>query len=323
MPERLTLRLDPWPADYESALQLPAGNEEPAATVDVTVESGHFLAQRPAPAPRVERVFFVDGVRRVEQRLLIDGSRGTVYGLLGSLAVGAVEAGSAARILTARVRRVACAGDGLLLDPFEGVLPQGRARLCFDPVAAAENTPLAPLAALQNEMRREESLLAVELARSGSPVLLDGPLAFVSPTGGALLGLVKRLQQAYLPAREAAILPTLDVGERTPLFLISHARHARYSCYLRLARGRAIDSTLAGLVRLEADTTLGLEATIALADLAAREMPRFASDAAHDPRAPQNLYPVGGLEARLRHLMGDTLVIRRAIERRMAQELAS
>jgi hypothetical protein len=226
-------------------------------------------------------------------------------------------------VVAARVRRVACAGDGLLLEPFEGRMRHGPARLRFDPVAAAENTPLAALAALQNEMRREEGLLAVELAHTGVPVLLDGPLTLVSPAGGELLGLVKRLQQAYLPAREAALLPGLEVGERTPLFLITHARHARYSCYLRLARGRAIDSALAGLVRLEADTAAGLATIVHLADLAARELPRFASDAAHDPRAPQNLYPVGGLEARLRHLMGDTLVIRRAIERRMLRELAS
>jgi uncharacterized protein len=323
MSQRVVMRLDPWPADYESALQLPSAAEAPPPAVDTTVETTAFLARRPEPAARAERLLFVDGVRRVEQRLLIDGPRGTVFGLLGSLAVGAVETAAMARVVSARVRRVICSGDGMLLDPFEGVLRHGPARLCFDPVAAAENTPMAPLAALQNEMRREEGLLAIELAASGAPVLLDGPLSFVSPAAGAVLGIVKRLQQIYLPAREAALLPALEVGERTPLFLIAHARHPRYSCYLRLARGRAIDAALAGLIRIEADTTLGLDETVRLADLAARELPRFASDAAHDPRAPQNLYPVGGLEVRLRHLMGDAFVIRRAIERYMARELAS
>jgi hypothetical protein len=51
-----------------------------------------------------------------------------------------------------------------------------------------------------------------------------------------------------------------------------------------------------------------------LADLSAALLPRFASSAGRDPRAPQNLYPIGGLENALRHKMGDTLVIRRAIE---------
>jgi len=52
-------------------------------------------------------------------------------------------------------------------------------------------------------------------------------------------------------------------------------------------------------------------------------MPRFASTAAHDARAPQNLFPIGGLEARLKHLLGDPAVVRRAIEARLHDEVAA
>ncbi len=34
----------------------------------------------------------------------------------------------------------------------------------------------------------------------------------------------------------------------------------------------------------------------------------------HDPRAPQNLVPIGALEKRLRHEMGDSVWLRRTIE---------
>ena len=51
-----------------------------------------------------------------------------------------------------------------------------------------------------------------------------------------------------------------------------------------------------------------------------RLLPRLASDSAHDPRAPANLYPIGGLERHLRRLLGDSQIVRRAIELRLHQE---
>jgi hypothetical protein len=74
-------------------------------------------------------------------------------------------------------------------------------------------------------------------------------------------------------------------------------------------------------VRLEAPGARGTDEAVALADLSARELPRFASDAARDPRAPQNLYPIGGLEARLKHRLGDATVVRRAIEAQLHREV--
>ena len=71
------------------------------------------------------------------------------------------------------------------------------------------------------------------------------------------------------------------MGERTPVFLIA-GREARYSWYARIARGRAIESVLTGVVRLEAPAARGKDEAVALADLSARLLPRFASDAARD-----------------------------------------
>ena len=76
-------------------------------------------------------------------------------------------------------------------------------------------------------------------------------------------------------------------------------------------------------MRLETSGGLDLARVRALADLSARYLPRFASDPARDPRAPQNLYPIGGLEARLRHLLGDPSLIRRAIQELVHDEVTA
>lgn len=44
---------------------------------------------------------------------------------------------------------------------------------------------------------------------------------------------------------------------------------------------------------------------IRLANLSQMALGRFASPAYKDSRAPQNLYPIGGLERALRHRLGD------------------
>jgi hypothetical protein len=76
------------------------------------------------------------------------------------------------------------------------------------------------------------------------------------------------------------------------------------------------------VVRLEVSAGLGLARVRQLADASARLIPRFASDPAHDPRAPQNLFPIGGLETRLRRLLGDAVLVRHAIESQLQREVA-
>jgi hypothetical protein len=210
---------------------------------------------------------------------------------------------------------VACTGGGVMLSPLQAPVAGSIQVIAFAPQTTGDNTPLAPMQCLQNTMRRREAALAETLAE-GCVVFLDGPLTFGAGSARPVVGFVKRLLRPYLPPAEAAVLRQLAPGERTPLFLIE-AQTPRYSWYLRLGTGRAIDSALAGIVRLETSGTLGLARARELADTSARELPRFASSAERDPRAPQNLYPVGGLEAALRHRLGDHLVVRRAIEARL------
>lgn len=320
MPAGYTLRLDPWAPEYEGSIQLPP-DEVCDRPVDIGVERAAWAAIRPADGPRPRLIAFVDGVRRVEHRLLVTLGERTVFGLLGSYGVGAVRVDGAARVTDALVGRVAVVSGGETIDPF--VAPVGdRLTLLFEPQSVVDNDPAAPLAGLQAAMRRSEAGLAERLSAEVDVVYQDGPLTFVTAAKGCVVGFVKRLQQAYLDPSGEALLPRLGVGERTPVFLIS-GRAPRYSWYQRIACGRAIESALTGVVRLETPAGRGLAEAIRLADLSAREIPRFASSATRDPRAPQNLYPIGGLEDRLKHLLGDPLLLRRAVEASLHSEVTA
>jgi hypothetical protein len=69
----------------------------------------------------------------------------------------------------------------------------------------------------------------------------------------------------------------------------------------------------AGVVRCECSADLAPAAAVELAEQATATLPRFASDEYKDARAPQNLYPIGGLERQLRHRLGDQQLIYRAL----------
>jgi hypothetical protein len=314
------IRLDPWAAEYEGSVFLGEEGQEPAR-VDPSVELATWGAVRPPATPAPGPLAFVDGVRRIEHRLLVENGEGRVFGLLGSYGVGAAVVDGTARVTREEVGRVAVTGAGLHLPPFAAPVGDGRAGVVFDPVSEPQNTASAPVDGLQKAMRASEAGLAERLGAEVDVVFLDGPLTWVTAAArGPVVGFVKRLLRTYLDPAASALLPRLETGERTPLFLVEATREPRYSWYLRIGAGRAIDSALTGLVRLECASGPGLDAARALADLSARELPRFASEAGRDPRAPQNLVPIGALEARLKHLLGDHAVIRRAIEARLQQE---
>jgi hypothetical protein len=81
-----------------------------------------------------------------------------------------------------------------------------------------------------------------------------------------------------------------------------------------------VDADLTGLVRLEVSEVVGVDAARALADASAALLPAFVPTRGRDPRAPQNLLPIGALEARLRRRLGDTRLIRRRVTALIARE---
>jgi hypothetical protein len=262
---------------------------------------------------------FVDGVRRIEARVISQTSDQIIYGLFGSTGVGTVlcRDGLAEMDLLA-VRRYLIIGlqKEQTLD-----LRIGETDLHFEGIAVPVNNPLTPLEELQNQMRTEEMRLGQSLLSDDSCVFVDGPLSYFTTAKEALVGIIKRIHRLYLPSECLSLLTQLRAGERTPLFLIHEEkqRYDRYSCYLRLVEPQKIEHPLAGIVRLEIRSAVDQAKIVSLVNYASCELPRFASSPIRDPRAPQNLVPIGALEEELRRRLGDPVVIRRAIEERIAE----
>jgi hypothetical protein len=159
-------------------------------------------------------------------------------------------------------------------------------------------------------MRQDEGVLAERLCEEGHLVVVDGPLHYVRSRDLPVIGYVKTHSRALLGPEHHRELPKLQPGERTSLFTLGRER---YSCYLRLVPTGGISGPWAGVVRLEVPQSAGLTAATKVVDEAAAVLPRYAGVAHRDPRAPQNLQPVGALEARLRHLLGDPGLAYRAV----------
>jgi len=88
----------------------------------------------------------------------------------------------------------------------------------------------------------------------------------------------------------------------------------RHASYLRLPSTPDVPGApWAGVVRCEAATDLSRAQLTALANLSQTVLCRYASVAYKDSRAPQNLVPIAGLENTLRHRLGDTRVLYRAL----------
>jgi hypothetical protein len=310
-PEGVRLRLDSWEPDYgtSSALDEAVGEAVPEANLAV---EGPWLPRRPEGAGLPTGVAFIDGVRRIEARLFAETAGGVAPAVAGAWAVGVVRLGEGG-VGPLAVGRTLVVGGGLHHPPL--TIPVGSGALVYQPAGVAGSGPLDVVQGLQTRMREEEAALARAFLREDRPplLLLDGPLTYLAGED-PVVGVIKRQSRAYLPPQSAPILGVLEPGERTPLFLIGDQRLERYAWYTRIARGREIDGALTGILRLEVSTAVGLDRARTVADATTLLLPGLASDRVRDPRAPQNLYPVGRLEAVLRHRLGDASFIRRGIE---------
>ncbi len=319
----MALRLLPWASEFGAGIEAAV---EPtplqAIEVDTGVERAEWSAVTPAaPEPGAMRI--VDGVRRVEAHAMEDetgdspwGDDGPAIGLFGSFAVGAValDSGAPARILESSIRleRRYLRTSG---EPAERVISAGRAELRFRPrLAQKASTPRDLVAALNRAMLDEEAALAAELSAPGDAlVLVDGPLRLRQP-GDRAVGYVKRIHQWYVGPAERALAGTLAVGERTPLFRIEGApQPGRYAWYARTAELGRRFHPLGGVVRMECHGALPVGGAARLADEATSALPRLVPTPARDPRAPQNLLPVGALERALTHRLGDRRWVRRIL----------
>jgi hypothetical protein len=315
----LSLRIDPWTPDYESAIRFE-GDPDDDPPVDTSVETDDWRPIRPSDSIGFpETVFFIDGVRRIDVGVIREEDQKLVFGLLGSYAAGVSEYRSGnGTIGETRIRRRVVLGAGIRHDPID--IEAGSAVLHYEGHGTPENDRQHVVDAIQVLMRTLEGELAKSLTGDDGLTFVDGPLTYLLPLEKPIVGYVKTHTRYYLTSEHMRTVSALEPGTRSPVFAFGESSASRYSWYLRLAQPRAIDHSLAGIVRLEVSHSVGADDAVRLADTSSAALPHFASTSAWDPRAPQNLYPISALEESLRHLLGDREWIRRHIEAHIHRE---
>jgi hypothetical protein len=286
------------------------GLEKSSAELNLDLEVPADQWQPIDPDPRIDRpasVLFVDGVRRIDARVWVHGGvMQPAAGIAASLAVGLVVCNGLARVADVVVERGLFTAAG---DPGDLVTRAGRYI-----AQAAEGAGLDKLSlALQQRLEFAEVQLAATFraahAADDDMLIVDGPLrgrAHLDRT----VGYIKTHHASYLPGPQAAVVGALKAGQRTPAFTMGTSWQ-RNSWYLQLPGTDGVPWS--GVVRLECSADLEPDEVIRLAEVTARVLPPFASTPHKDPRAPQNLTPIGGLERHLKHRLGDERLLYRAL----------
>jgi hypothetical protein len=297
--------VEAWAPEYGSSVD-DGGLDVTSAPVDVNVErdAAAWAPIRP-PAAERPRLVFVDGVRRVDARVWIHDDHGSATpGLCATVAAGAVEAEPGrASLVAAEVCR-GVYSSAVELAAIETTCGTYRPRRVASP------TPEALILEVQMRMAALEQHVASEVGE-GAVVVVDGPLRGQQHMAGAV-GYIKTQHVRYLPDSLEGVVGKLGAGERTPLFCVG-GRFTRLSWYLRLPG--AIAHPRSGIVRCEVAGDTPLPDAIARADQVSAVLPAFASRPHKDSRAPQNLYPIAGLERELRRRLGDATVCERSLRR--------
>lgn len=305
--------VDPWDPGYGAAFseELDGGAlEESSAELNLDLEMPAARWRPVDPDPDIDRpatVLFLDGVRRIDARVWVHGTRPQpMPGIAASFAAGLVSCDGAARITGVTVERglFTAAGEATGISAGRVIYP---ARLAAG--SAFEQLSLA----LQQRLTSAEVQLAVAY-RAQNPtaddlLVIDGPLRGRSHLDRTV-GYIKTHHASYLPVEQAAVVSALGPGQRTPAFTMGTSWR-RISWYLQLPRTLGVPWS--GVVRIECSADLPVAEVTGLADLTALLLPRLASAPHKDPRAPQNLVPIGGLERELRHRLGDQQLLYRAL----------
>jgi hypothetical protein len=351
----MNFSVDGWDPSYGASLELEGQLEESTARIDASVEVP-VDRWRPidpgAAGPLPDALLFVDGVRRVEAQIWIDGEAqadgapagdprpgdglpGGVPGeptaaLCASYAAGVVCCCAAGAHLVASERRrglfsVAPHASDILTKAGGYKAHHVRIKRAGAPVMTALSQSLQRrLAEVEVDVAKAARAVAgtVDTGSNGSAapgghprdsdsdlLIVDGPLLGRQHLPRAL-GYIKSHHATYLPPDLNAVVGALAPGQRTPAFLMGTSWD-RHSWYLRLPGPKG--APWSGVVRIECPATLPVDEVTRLAGLSQRCLGRFASAAYKDSRAPQNLYPIAGLERELRRRLGDPRLLYRAL----------
>jgi hypothetical protein len=323
----VSFTVDPWDPGYGMALgeELDGGALQDSTAeliLDLELPAGQWRPVDPDPAPaRPATVLFLDGVRRIDARVWVHGQGPQpAPGIAASFAAGLVTCDGAARVAEVIVERglftTAAEATDLVTRHarYPARLAKAAARSNGTSAGTGSGTGPDPLSlALQQRLTDAEVQLAL-VFRARHPaaddlLVVDGPLRGRTHLERTV-GYVKTHHASYLPAVQAAVVAALMPGQRTPVFTMGTSWR-RNSWYLALPGSHG--APWSGVVRLECSADLPPAQATALADLTARLLPPLASSPHKDPRAPQNLVPIGGLERELRRRLGDQQLLYRSL----------
>lgn len=322
-PVPVAFTVDPWDPGYGLAFseELDGGAlEESTAELNLGLEipAASWQPITPDPAPPLPRtVLFLDGVRRIDARIWVHGNNPQpASGIAASFAAGLVCCDGAARVVDVVVER------GLFTAAPEAT--DINTRTARYPARLAAGPGLDQLSlALQQRLTNAEVQLALTF-RGQHPgeddlLIVDGPLRGRTHLERTV-GYIKTHHASYLPTEQAAVVASLMPGQRTPAFTMGTSWR-RNSWYLQLLGTPGVPWS--GVVRIECSAELPPIEVMRLANLTARLLPPLGSSPHKDPRAPQNLIPIGGLERELRHRLGDQQLLYRALRATAARTIAS
>jgi hypothetical protein len=303
----LTLSIESWSPEYGTPISetiLESTKVQVNVEIEMPAQDWRPIAPKMG-TQKIDQIIFVDGVRRIEGIMWIsEPGQSDQQGICASYAAGAVGAGSEAKLLQVDVKRG-------LFSAHPDLPSLGTGAVSFDPILSSGKGMPQLQDALGQSMNHLEVVIAEAVADQADLIVVDGPLRSHGRLQNAV-GYIKTHQVAYLPDSVAGVVADLPAGYRTPIF-ITTTSWTRYSWYLRLPG--TIGYSWAGIVRLEASPKLSSSEVIKLADQISVTLPRYASLPHKDPRAPQNLFPIGGLEKELRRRLGDPYFIYRELRK--------
>ncbi|MFG3704848.1 hypothetical protein ACGF7U_08990 [Micromonospora sp. NPDC047670] len=304
--------VDAWDPAYGASFEAsgggPAAPSSAQVEADVELPAVDWRAIGPRPGVRApDVVLLVDGVRRIDASVWTAEDDGASFpGLAASYAAGVVRCDlerGAAQLAGAKV------GRGLFTaSPSAVDVVAGSVRYPVHRVSGTGELTKLP-AAVQGPLTALEVEVSGAARTDGDLLVVDGPLRNRRQLPRTL-GYIKTQHSQYLDARLTAVVTGLAAGERSPVFRLGTA-WGGWSWYLRLPV--ALGAPWAGIVRMECSAELSVDEAVELADLSLVTLPRFASTPYKDPRAPQNLIPIAGLERRLRALLGDARLLHRVL----------
>ncbi|WP_372492088.1 DNA double-strand break repair nuclease NurA [Kineosporia corallincola] len=318
----MTYSVEAWDPSYGTSSATEEDEARPGSRAEVVADLELPEHEWRAIAPRAgvshpPAVLFVDGVRRVDSRIWIDHEGGATLGLCASYASGVVlcrhgDQGKSAVIAGSDVRR------GLFTTAVGAQdIPAPAQHYRAHITDTQPSTPLPVLLSsmLQQRLAELEITTAVAARERLEPgddrdlLVIDGPLRGRQHLPRTI-GYIKTHHSDYLPPELNQLVARLEPGQRTPVFRMG-TNWERHSWYLRLPYREG--APWAGIVRVECSADLTAADAIELAYLSQAVLVRYASSEIKDPRAPQNLYPIAGLEKELRRRLGNPQLLHRAL----------